>query len=211
MHNDFISYFSQHLYEADPHIWIRTQFTFATTLVHEVAHAYSMWLGKDDDEPLWDRHDKKAELGFSWEAQTHGYICNPLFHRITGCEMLFSMKAISYRHEHQESRAMDEAVGPIPFHLAHMNPVFFQDLFQPQEYRGGTFYAGERSYAEKKWVIAIFALPLDWIMNWFREPHWEERHRMRPKDVKVHETSEQGTSGLQKLLIIYISTGDPMV
>ncbi|KAF1975965.1 hypothetical protein BU23DRAFT_631244 [Bimuria novae-zelandiae CBS 107.79] len=118
MHNDFSKYFSQQdLRNADRDVWLRTQFLFATTLVHEIAHAYSMWLEKDHYEPLWSREDREAELGFSWENETLGYICNPLFHTITGCEMLLSMKAVSYEYNDQQPGIVRKLIGQHPLHF----------------------------------------------------------------------------------------------
>lgn len=160
LNNDFYQYFSQPLQNAEPDIWIRTQFLFATTLVHEVCHAYSMWLNTERDEPLFRKGDLEAELGFSWEKEVLGYICNPVFHNITGCEMLLSMKAITYQDDLSQPAIVQKLIGNHPLHFNRMNPAHFQDLFQLQCYRGGGFYAGENFNPCRKWVIAIYALNL---------------------------------------------------
>lgn len=178
MHNEFSKYFSQEgLLDTSRDVWLRTQFLFAITLVHEIAHAYSMWLEKDYDEPRWSKDDRKAELGFSWEKETIGYLCNPLFHEIKGCEMLLSMKAVSYKHGCEQPEIVEELIGQHPLHFNAMNPAHFQDLFQLEDYRGGRFYAEQQPDSCRNWVIAIYALSLDWIAAWFDERHWEARHR----------------------------------
>ena len=179
MHNDFFKYFSQKgLQFTDHDVWLRTQFLFATTLVHEVAHAYSIWLGKDRNEPLWSKDDREAELGVSWENETLGYICNPSFHEIYGCNMLMSMKTISYQHDQKQPGIVRKLIGQHPLHFNYMHPGHFQGLFQLDEYRGGNFYAGERLDPHRKWVIAIYALSLEWIALWFDKRQWEYRAQM---------------------------------
>jgi hypothetical protein len=174
-HNDFFQYFSKSLWNAVPEIWIRMQFLFATTLVHEVTHAYSMWLGIDRDEPLFREEDKEAELGFSWETEVLGYICNPHLHSITGCDMLLSMKAVSYTDDRSQPAIVRRLIGNHPLHFNRMNPGHFRDLFQLQGYRGGNFYSGERFDSHRKWVIAIYALNLQWIASWFDQSSWKAR------------------------------------
>lgn len=53
-------------------------FVFATTLVHELAHAYAVrFFGEMDEDPWWNQSEKEAELGFSWESFMFGRIINP--------------------------------------------------------------------------------------------------------------------------------------
>lgn len=167
LHNDFHGYFSQSLEHADVDTWLRTQFLFATTLVHEVCHAYSMWLNIEQEEPLFRKGDIEAELGYSWETEVLGYICNPIFHDIAGCDdivgctMLLSMRAIAYRDDSSQPAIVRRLIGNHPLHFNLLDPAHYQDLFQLQSYRGGTFYAGEGSDPHRKWIIAIYALSMD--------------------------------------------------
>lgn len=179
MHSDFCKYFSQkESRQTDHDTWLRTQFLFATTLVHEIVHAYGMWLGKDHGEPRWGQDDKEAELGFSWENETLGYICNPLFHDINGCKMLLSIRAISYKYGHEQPDIVRRLIGQHPLHFNFLHPTHFQDLFRFQGYRGRNFYAGQGSNPRRSSVVAIYALSLEWIAGWFDERHWEQRRCM---------------------------------
>ncbi|KAF2441758.1 hypothetical protein P171DRAFT_78507 [Karstenula rhodostoma CBS 690.94] len=202
LHNDFFQYFSQNLQDANADVWIRTQFLFAATLVHEVCHAYSMWLEIDREEPLFRKEDKKAELGFSWETEVLGYICNPLFHDITGCEMLLSMKAISYQDDRSQPAIVRKLIGNHPSHFLRMNPAHFQDLFKLQGYRGGSFYAGERFNSRRKWVIAIYALSLQWIACWFDQASWEARR------YQWRHTGRYVPTPLESFVLVYQKKGD---
>lgn len=55
----------------------RAWFSFAATLCHELAHAYHLWLTGNTDEPLFERHEKNPELGFSWESHVLSIIPDP--------------------------------------------------------------------------------------------------------------------------------------
>lgn len=175
LHNDFYQYFSTSTRDTDQDTWFRTNFLFAVTLVHEIAHAYSMWLGTDRDEPLFRKDDRTAELGFSWETETLGYICNPVFNDIVGCQVLLAIRAVDYHDDRQHRDIVSQMIGQHPLYFNHMNPAHFQDLFHPQDYRGGGFYTEERTGSRRKWLIAVYALSLEWIASWFEEQEWEVR------------------------------------
>ncbi|KAL5413813.1 hypothetical protein PMIN03_003497 [Paraphaeosphaeria minitans] len=202
LHNDFYQYFSQDLQSPDEGTWVRTQFLFAVTLVHEVCHAYSMWLNIEHDEPLFRRGDMEAELGYSWESEVLGHICNPVFHDIAGCEMLLSMKAIAYREDRSQPDIVQKLIGNHPLHFNLMNPAHFQDLFRVQSYRGGGFYAGERVNTRRKWIIAIFALSLDWIASWLDQVAWEARR------VYWRNTGKYPPTLLQSFVLVYQKKDD---
>jgi hypothetical protein len=81
-----------------------------------------MSLGMDRDEPLFCKEDKEAELGSSWETEVLGYISNPHLHSITGCDMLLSMKGVSYTGDRSQPAIVRKLIGNDP---SRMNSGYF--------------------------------------------------------------------------------------
>lgn len=82
--HEFVDFFQNGGYEkATGEQKYRAWFMLASTLVHEVAHAY--WRFQRDRkgwEPLWSPYEHTPELGFSLETYMFGRIVEPHVHSI---------------------------------------------------------------------------------------------------------------------------------
>ncbi|KAF2035646.1 hypothetical protein EK21DRAFT_84673 [Setomelanomma holmii] len=148
----------------------RLMFVIAVTLVHEVAHAYHMLLGKGRD-PLWSRNDIYLELGSSREQRVLGGMIGE------GFRMLFSMDIIAYINLQARDYAFKYLTkDDNPFHTKASTdgkvknwPVLDADSF-----RGSELCIDGRC---QQYLAAIQAVSVKWIIAWFREEEWVERRQ----------------------------------
>ncbi|KAF2872356.1 hypothetical protein BDV95DRAFT_569569 [Massariosphaeria phaeospora] len=186
---DFQRFFLYQLPNASKEEAYRTMFLFAETLVHEVAHAYWLWIAqythrmKCLDEPLWDSKEKDAELGFSWEANVLGRVINPVWPGVGSFAkvvMLCAVRSAEYAHDRDRQRALKD----VCLHQKGLKLVRIYDWFphgtrvHPVEFRGDAWYCGDGSPADVNHVSVIEAIPLKWIVDWFSEAEWSERRRV---------------------------------
>lgn len=88
----------------------REQLTFAITLVHEVAHTYSYWLGLPKGV-AWSMMEKKAELGNSWEYNVIGRAIQTLRHANAASHVLFDVKIEQYETKDRRDRVASSLVS----------------------------------------------------------------------------------------------------
>jgi hypothetical protein len=80
-------------------------FTFATMLVHEVAHAYWLWLNPNHTpEPLMDAREPFNELGYSWMRWHLGRVIMP-YHLTGNWDFTILMGEFTIVFERQGKRA----------------------------------------------------------------------------------------------------------
>jgi hypothetical protein len=161
---------------------LRIHYMFATILVHEAAHAFYMFIGKaSDGEPHWDKHEPKAELGYSWETNILGRVCNPLINMMLNSSPLMCVKTYTYDAWDQEQRdriikilLCEDAYSrmiPVPLELHTSKGL------PPLEWRGNQFSCGDLRAQNKNYLCVVYGVPMQWVANWFQEKEWERRKR----------------------------------
>ncbi|CAO2658614.1 Nn.00g063370.m01.CDS01 [Neocucurbitaria sp. VM-36] len=168
----FRKYYSMHASYAERY---RALFTFAVTLGHEVAHAYEFWLTGSDSEPHWSWGEKHAELGFSWEVSIISRVLNPItgdmgdwgrFHK------LCSIRLEEYATEADREHLLRELKGRTSAQFTTRDAAGRHrdwPLLQPREFRGAEWYLSRGSIAI---VASIYAVPSQWIIDWFQKDVW---------------------------------------
>jgi hypothetical protein len=181
LHIDFARFFKTHHDVVTRSVGYRTMFVFATTLVHEFCHAYGYWLGFMD-EPLYTKGDAIAELGFSWEQVTLGRVMNPLHNETHSCSLLTSINFQTYARPQDRERAIGRVTEDraVSWKLVRPRGEFrdrWEHLLEPQDTRGGRYFAGTSQAPGKMIAGCLQAIPTKWIMSWFRKASWEKRAR----------------------------------
>jgi hypothetical protein len=180
---------------------LRVHFMFAATIVHEVAHAYFMFIGKDSRreepwEPLFSPLSRTAELGFSWEESILGRICDPLFHTVDNCHALFSSRTYAWRDDNTVTAAEVHRVWEA-FRRGSMGPKIRQipldpslDWLPTHEWRGVAYTGNEHLKPGVNFLCIIHAIPMSWIARWFQEGEWKKM-RLYAKEKGIgKKTSE---------------------
>jgi hypothetical protein len=154
---------------------------FATTLIHEIVHAYYMFLGNSSlrgKEPMWHPGGLKNELGYCWEELILGGICNPLFGTLHNCDALFSVQTWMWHPgdtkgaevAHEMLKTFNEGEGGVEVRRIRLDPDF-KDLVS-HEWRGVEYYG---AYVPgMNFICIVDGIPIGWIAGWFRESRWEQ-------------------------------------
>ncbi|KAF2258347.1 hypothetical protein CC78DRAFT_126081 [Lojkania enalia] len=163
----------------------RISLLFAVTIVHEIAHAYWMYLGRSHSrltghgEPYWNLDDKEAELGFSWEAMTIGRILSPAQSELNLCTILYSMLFRNYRERGQRRITVSQLVdrAGVTFRDVPLPPPHKFDMVA-QGMRSNTWFCRDGGRAEAYYLVIIHAIPIKWVADWFLEEEWERKRRV---------------------------------
>jgi hypothetical protein len=153
----------------------RAWIMFTNTLVHEITHAYYYWLHGPALEPLWDMVEKRAELGFSWEANIFGHVMDPI--RYIGdpdfrFRFLFSIQANEYATVAVREQLIAGLKGRHNAIFTEMDvngKVRKWPKVRIPEFRGARWSLSEGATAV---IAAIHTIPLPWIANWFQQDKW---------------------------------------
>ncbi|CAI6337975.1 unnamed protein product [Periconia digitata] len=184
LHPNFRRFFNDNYASATPSTQYRTMFTFAQTLVHEVAHAYAAWLGHKGTI-LYSINDTRAELGYSWEKEVLGEeIWASSVNEIgKGCSVLISTRSILYRRVQDRDRMLRAMVGGKDVRWKSLrlsgeaHPC--EDPIMTFIYRSGPyeFHGPEDQGDGLQTIHCLYAIPMKWIMAWFKESEWQARRR----------------------------------
>jgi hypothetical protein len=155
---------------------------FALTLVHEFAHAYEFWLSPDQKEPRWSWLEKDAELGWSWEATCIGYGLHHL--HVPGRQgirnrYLFHFQVLEYTSSSQRESVLGQLTGynrtDADFTKADASGrIATPRNIDANEFRYSNLLLGDHPNANN-YVAAVQAVPMDWVVAWFREEEWQQR------------------------------------
>ncbi|KAF1993757.1 hypothetical protein P154DRAFT_588235 [Amniculicola lignicola CBS 123094] len=172
----------------------RTWLMFASTVVHELAHAYFKYLGRSQNrkfkgEPRWHKHERQDELGFSWENITFGRIFNPLDigPPTIRTHCLCSMSTKTWKGGHLEYRenVLKALVGGVAEQQFHQIPLPSGNQWVPNKsWRGNQFVSFDDAPADASFLSVILVIPMSWVMAWFSEEEWEKRRQVWKDDGK---------------------------
>jgi hypothetical protein len=156
----------------------RLQYMFATTLVHELAHAFWMWIGRsnyENQEPRWYKQEPYPELGYSWEAITLGRISDPMMDENGIPTVLLSTRTEGY----PPNMPMD-TLEYLHF-TTHMNEVYLDPYtaahLMAHGGRGSSWFAGRNPQRAVNDLTVIHAIPTVWVAGWFSEAWWEGKRK----------------------------------
>jgi hypothetical protein len=161
----------------------RATFLFATTLVHEFVHAYEFWLSNLDDEPLWSKDEKEAELGWSWEANVMGYGLQTLNGRRHPSGSVFpymyQMKIMAYNSSDERVHAYSQLGGSnrndAPFTKADARGrIAAPPVLDASEIRYSEHFL-DNGTTTRRFVAAMQVIPMKWVTAWFDENEWRYR------------------------------------
>ncbi|KAF2493779.1 hypothetical protein BU16DRAFT_54598 [Lophium mytilinum] len=145
---------------------------FATTLAHEISHAYWMFFrGAESDfhEPLHQQGDQKCELGFSWEQWAFGHQINPLSF-LTGRRVhegpLTTSLVLQFR-DGEETTSRKSKFAEFP-------GVTFEPVSST---KGGAHWITNLTYPTNTRTIWR-AVPMEWIAEWFSKSVWDQRSKL---------------------------------
>jgi hypothetical protein len=154
----------------------RLSFAFAVTLLHEVAHAYHMWLHPGlAHEPLWNQEERKAELGYSWERLVLGRVICPL--RIKkaqndGIRMLFSTRLMPYGTKQEKYKELRRGLDIENLRMTTKDAHGVKrswPILKPRQFRGSEFCLNDTC---DTFIAGIQCIPMWWIHQWFMEDFW---------------------------------------
>ncbi|KAF2807911.1 uncharacterized protein BDZ99DRAFT_464811 [Mytilinidion resinicola] len=144
---------------------------FATTIVHEISHAYWMFFrGVEADEPLHQRGDQKCELGFSWEQWAFGHQINPLGLSM-GCRLHDGPLATRFKAQFRD----DEETTSEESKFALLPGVTFEPL---RPTKGCAWWRVKSTYPVNTREIWR-AVPMKWIAEWFSKSVWDQRRKLK--------------------------------
>ncbi|KAF2278062.1 uncharacterized protein EI97DRAFT_282527 [Westerdykella ornata] len=168
---------------------LRVHFMFAMTIMHELAHAFHMFIGKDNGhkEPLHNQFDRYAELGFSWEIGLTGRICNPLFHTLRDVHALFSVRTYTWLpHELEKVAEVQRATryfrdpeSSVRFRAIPIDASL--DWVPTHEWRGVQYFNAQQPECPTNYMCIVVGIPMQWVAAWFLEEEWEENRRFWAK------------------------------
>jgi hypothetical protein len=178
---DFQDFFLHGSHAASMALRYRMWMLFTTTLAHETAHAYEYFLNRRSggEEPLWNRHDSKTELGFAWETTTLGRIINPMFSDVKKCRALTSYQSEKYFRTADRLPIFEKVIGRVRRHtwrrVDDSNGCAIQ--MTPCGVRGSSWFdhTGGRPHGS---ISVVHAIPMWWIVTWFSEEEWDKKRRM---------------------------------
>jgi hypothetical protein len=157
----------------------RVLFSLATTLVHEFTHAYNLWLSPERDEPRWNKNEKAAELGWSWEHNVIGYGLHNF--KIPGARglrtpFLYQCRVMAYSSPGERQGAFQQLAG------SNRNDSLFTmanasgRIIPPPVLDASTIRRSalllENASRVHSFVAAAQVVPMTWVVNWFQEEHW---------------------------------------
>ncbi|KAF2790255.1 hypothetical protein K505DRAFT_220209, partial [Melanomma pulvis-pyrius CBS 109.77] len=201
MASGFQEFFLHGFQAAPPAQRYRMSFLFVETLLHEVAHAYWYHLDRSNMEPLWSRHEKKAELGYSWETMTFGRISNPIGGDVKNCQVLLSFREEKYSGERDRQRALRTVLGRDGSKMNFTRVSHFQGQFNwvtNPEVRGYNWFGSSSSDHDQNTVAVVHAIPMRWIVQWFSEAAWNIK-RAAWRDDRTYSPPSLG----QTFLLLY--------
>ncbi|KAL6703001.1 hypothetical protein ACN47E_010277 [Coniothyrium glycines] len=152
----------------------RALFMFASTLVHEIAHAYNFWLGHED-EPLWDIREQQAELGFSWETNVLGRVMNPLTSSARGPSSFRALCAVTIRSFCTPGEHVDYLQELKSSHRTAFTTLDRHGrsreypLLHTGDVRGGRLLSSNDTTRN---IAVIQHIPCQWLVNWFQDAWW---------------------------------------
>ncbi|OCL13693.1 hypothetical protein AOQ84DRAFT_224571 [Glonium stellatum] len=149
---------------ATPSKRYRASFMLASTIVHEVAHAYyhhaRPWHSDDELEPYHTLEDSKPELGFSWEKWAFGVLINPCNHSITNIGALASCSEVRFQPgEETRSSECKEFPGV---------------TFLPSQNWKGDQWSTVDFNRENRTRLVFRAVPMRWVHEWFDKRCWAD-------------------------------------
>ncbi|KAF2202444.1 hypothetical protein GQ43DRAFT_348246, partial [Delitschia confertaspora ATCC 74209] len=186
LRQDFGQFFCKGYRTATPCERYRAWFMFASTIVHEVAHAYYTWLGRhstkhfyaDGNEPHWSVEEKNAELGFSWESVTWGRVIDPWQGEILNCHALTSIQTREFRHPKDRDRELYSLIEKNGTKLHKCPLPRGQAAWIPSKtWRGNQWFCEDGGLANLNYICVIHAIPMNWVFQWFQVGSWEERRQ----------------------------------
>ncbi|KAF2736449.1 hypothetical protein EJ04DRAFT_562498 [Polyplosphaeria fusca] len=193
----------------------RMLYLLATTLVHELVHAYWMFIDREEfhdydwgQEPLFNRHDEKSELGFSWETTTLGRVADAIEGTTLsprGPTMLFSIQTSTYKNSRDRVAELGKLIddrGCRVQEITHLLPPY--DINLPTlPYRGNARTGTSGKNMPANAICVIHAIPMSWVAKWFSESVW----RKRAEDFKTR--GDYVPPGLgPTLVLVYESMDD---
>ncbi|KAF2185593.1 hypothetical protein K469DRAFT_687915 [Zopfia rhizophila CBS 207.26] len=189
LNSDFQDFFYDGYQHFTPSMTYRVWFMFASTLVHELAHAYYYWLGRSPSErfhgkePYWSKHDndKESELGFSWESVTWGRIPNPINDTIRDCHALVSIKSEAFYYPAGRQKALRSLINHhgVKFTRIPLDELQhgYRSWLPSAAWRGNQWFVADRARPDMNYVSVIHAIPMWWIAHWFSGEEWNKKRR----------------------------------
>jgi hypothetical protein len=180
---DYQDFFRRDIRNATQDEVYRVLFSLTTTLVHEFAHAYEFYLSPERDEPRWNKNEKVAELGWSWEHNVIGYglhtFKNPTARGLRN-SFLYQCRVLAFNSLRERQSAFRQLTGSnrndVPFTSANASGrVIAPPALDPSTIRRSTFFL-ENASSVRCFVAAAQVVPIRWVVNWFREQHWHDHN-----------------------------------
>jgi hypothetical protein len=173
LHSSFQDYFRYSYENGSITAAYRQQFTLTVTLLHEVAHAYSYWLGWPKGM-TWSIWEKKAELGNSWEYNVTGRVVQSLRHANAASYVLVDVRIEQFGTQEQRDRVASSLVRN---RIAEYTKVKRKETDRrwPVLTPSGSQYWGSELYLDQtcdQYIAVLNAIPISWIMAWFQEDQW---------------------------------------
>lgn len=177
----FMDYFKFELHKSTTSEHYRVVFAFAITLVHEVAHAYYIWLNERLlSEPLWDQSERNNELGYLWERYVMGRVIQPF--RIKkavndGIRMFLSTKLWPFTNPTERLQVLYNGYDTKNLKMTTRDAHGVRRTWpvrDPSQFRGSELFIHGNC---DTYVAGIQCIPMWWIVQWFREDFWVEQVR----------------------------------
>ncbi|KAF2491175.1 hypothetical protein BU16DRAFT_566087 [Lophium mytilinum] len=156
LHHSFYDFFAYQYLKASTSLRYRQLFVLAQTLVHEVAHAFSMFVhperGELAVEPWYCREfmqdvTQRQELGWTWERYMFGGALIPINNNV-------------------------EDMGPLAYSLHHRVPGQGQRvLVNGAEARFLGAYPGAHGAPRR---MSMSFVTMEWVAGWFTAEGWRE-------------------------------------
>ncbi|KAF2018108.1 hypothetical protein BU24DRAFT_421111 [Aaosphaeria arxii CBS 175.79] len=197
LNREFARFFDSGYEECTSSEQYRVMYMFAVTLVHELAHAFWMFIGRGGsppgtgEEPRWHKEELRAELGYSWETITMGRIVEPVlgvYGMLKRPCALVSLRTEAWAAGQPEPRAVRALIDTVSMRMKKVENwrgVFFG---RPVDGGRGTewFVGTSMSSKHKNCVSVIHAIPLRWIAQWFSECEWRNRREVWRAHRLIH-------------------------